>query len=84
MNARFSKEFMERLKKLKKGERKAIEDSVKSVMENPELGKPLQHSLKGLRSYRSGDLRIIYSIDKETIFFITFGHRKKVYRDLKR
>ena len=84
MNVQFSKEFMERLKKLKKGEKRAIEDSVKSVMDNPESGKPLQHSLKGLRSYRSGDLRIIYSIEKDTIFFITFGHRKKVYRDLKR
>ena len=84
MNVQFSKEFMERLKKLKRGEKRFIEDIVKSIMDSPELGKPLQHSLKGLRSYRSGDMRIIYSVEKDTIFFITFGHRKKVYRDLKK
>ena len=71
-------------KSSEKVRKKLIEASVKSLMDNPELGKALRHSLKGLRSYRSGDLRIISSMGKDTIFFITFGHRKRIYRDLKK
>ena len=84
MKIEFSKEFMDRLKKLKRGERKYIEAIVDSIIENPECGKPLQHSLKGLRSCRHGDMRIIYRFERDALFFITFGHRKKIYRDLKR
>ncbi len=84
MKVEFSKEFMERLKKLKKWDKKELEKAVDEIIEDPEAGKPLRHSLKGLRSYRKGDIRVIYSIEKDAIFFVTFGHRKKVYRDLKR
>jgi len=52
------------------------------IARNPLLGKPLQGPLKGLRSQRIGNLRIIYKIIKNelTIMVINLEHRKQVYR----
>ena len=45
------------------------------------FGKPLTGNLKGLWSYRAGNFRIIYQIQKESdiAFIITIGHRRGVY-----
>ncbi len=47
-------------------------------------GKRLTGKLKGYRSWRSGDFRIIYDVQFETdiIRVIRIGHRKDVYRSL--
>ena len=52
---------------------------------NPLLGKPLHGVLKGLRSQRVGNLRIIYQIikNKLVIMVINLEHRKKVYQGFK-
>lgn len=49
---------------------------------DPLLGKPLQGPLKGLRSQRIGNLRIIYKIIKNEliILIINLEHRKNVYK----
>ncbi|MGC9200932.1 MAG: type II toxin-antitoxin system RelE family toxin, partial [Candidatus Aenigmatarchaeota archaeon] len=49
-------------------------------LENPELGKPLKYSFKGLRTERVGKFRIIYEIEGNIVVFHTFEHRKKVYK----
>ena len=45
------------------------------------LGKPLKGIFKGLHRYRSGDYRVIYSIDrkKNTIQILRIGKRKEIY-----
>ena len=55
------------------------------IAHDPLLGKPLQGTLKGLRSQRIGNLRIIYQIIKNelVVMVINLEHRKKVYRGLK-
>ncbi len=47
-------------------------------------GKRLTGKLKGYRSWRSGDFRIIYDVlfETDTIRVIRIGYRKDVYRDL--
>ena len=52
------------------------------IAHNPLLGKPLHGALKGLRSQRTGNLRIIYQIinRKLAIIVINLEHRKQVYR----
>ena len=50
---------------------------------NPEiLGKPLKGMFKGLFSYRIGDYRVIYTLDRaeNTIRILHVKHRKEAYR----
>jgi mRNA interferase RelE/StbE len=44
-------------------------------------GKPLRHNLSGFWSLRTGDYRILYSMDKEAnlVTIIRIDHRKDVY-----
>ena len=64
-----------------------IKEEITKILEeeiayNPLLGKPLQGPLKGLRSQRIGNLRLIYQIIRNelTIMVISLEHRKQVYR----
>jgi mRNA interferase RelE/StbE len=52
-----------------------------SLREDPRRGKPLQLTLKGLYSWRTGDWRIVYRIEAERIeiLVVTTGHRREVF-----
>ncbi len=59
-----------------------IIEHLKNLEQEPDnFGKPLTGNLRGLWSYRTGDFRIIYQIQKERsiVFVITIGHRRGVY-----
>ncbi len=59
--------------------KKAIE---KKLAVNPiAFGKPLRHSLKGLRRLRVDDYRVIYKIDEkiEKVLIVKIAHRREVY-----
>lgn len=52
------------------------------LINNPiRFGKPLRYSMKGYRSLRVGDYRIIYKIEIDTkvVTIIAIKHRKSVY-----
>ena len=53
-------------------ETKLLSDPVK-------FGKPLRYSLKGCRSLRVGDYRVIYQIVDRTINILLIQHRKDCY-----
>lgn len=53
-------------------EKKLLSDPVK-------FGKPLRYSLKGCRSLRIGDYRVIYQIIDTTINILVIRHRKDSY-----
>lgn len=56
---------------------KAIEDK---LLTHPlKFGKPLREPLKGLRSLRVGTYRILYQVNKDTVYVVTIRHRKDVY-----
>ena len=84
MNIYFTKEFTKNYKKLKSDERELIDKAVDEIIANPDCGKPLRYSLKGLRSYRTGNMRVIYRIEGEDLYFVTFGARKNIYKELQR
>ena len=84
MNAYFSKEFTKIYKKLKEDRKRLIDRAIDDIMENPDCGKPLKYALKGLRSYRIENMRVIYRIEKDSIYFVTFGLRKNIYELLKK
>ncbi|MBT3292775.1 type II toxin-antitoxin system RelE/ParE family toxin [Candidatus Peregrinibacteria bacterium] len=71
---RFPKPDLKRIKK-------TIEDKLTT---NPEaFGKPLRFSLKGHRSLRVGDYRIIFRIENDTVKILVISHRSVVYEDYK-
>lgn len=51
------------------------------LLNNPEIfGKPLKKSLKGFRSLRVGDYRIIYLIEKHVVLIVIIQHRSVAYK----
>ena len=65
---------------IKKDIQKAIEEKLTT---SPEFfGKPLQFSLKGLRSMRVGDYRVIFGLSKDVVQIVLIGHRSVVYKDI--
>ena len=66
--------------------RRQVWAATETLAEDPERGKPLQMTLKGLRSWRTGAYRIIYRIveDRIEILVIAIGHRGDVYERIRR
>jgi len=60
--------------------KKMIEEK---LSKRPELfGKPLRKSLKGYRSLRVGDYRVIFRIDKRAIRIYAIENRSIVYEEV--
>jgi mRNA interferase RelE/StbE len=58
--------------------KKAIDEK---LVASPELfGKPLQFSLKNVRSMRVGDYRVIFQMSQNTVRVVMIGHRSTVYK----
>jgi mRNA interferase RelE/StbE len=58
--------------------KRAIES--KLISHPIEFGKPLRYSLKGARSFRVGDYRVIFTIEPDDVVLIVkIGHRRDVY-----
>jgi mRNA interferase RelE/StbE len=74
------------LRKLDPQIRRRIRAALEELKQEPERGKPLQLTLKGLRSWRTGDFRIVYRIveDRIEILVLAVGHRRDVYDRLRR
>jgi mRNA interferase RelE/StbE len=66
----------------KKRIKKIIE--TKLALEPLLFGKPLQYSLKGLRSLKVGDYRIVFVIEDKEIFVVLIAHRREVYTEVKK
>ena len=62
--------------------RKAIEDRL--ILDPVRFGEPLRRSLAGFRKLRVGDHRVIYQIRGQTVVILKRGHRKEVYKKLRR
>ncbi|MBI4433109.1 MAG: type II toxin-antitoxin system RelE/ParE family toxin [Candidatus Omnitrophica bacterium] len=60
--------------------KKKIRSGLDAILSDPFSGKALIEDLHGLRSYRIGDLRIIYKIDHTAINIVVVGPRKTIYQ----
>jgi mRNA interferase RelE/StbE len=62
-----------------------VRAALETMEKDPLRGKPLQFALKGMRSWRTGDFRIVYRLFEERveILVITVGHRREVYERLR-
>jgi len=70
---------------LPKKERGRIRQAIQEKLTmHPEVfGKPLRRSLKGYRSLRVGDYRIVFRIEQHAVKIFVIGHRSVVYGDYK-
>ncbi len=51
----------------------------KLVIDPVRFGKPLQHSLRGLRSLRVGNYRVVFLLKAKEVFVVLIAHRSIVY-----
>ena len=73
------------IRKLHPQVRRQVKAAVERLADDPTRGKPLQLTLHGLRSWRSGEWRIIYRAanDRVVVLVIAVGHRREVYDRLR-
>ncbi|NOZ93155.1 MAG: type II toxin-antitoxin system RelE/ParE family toxin [Acidobacteria bacterium] len=69
------------IRKLDPQVQKRIRAAVEILRTDPLRGKPLQLTLQGLRSWRTGDWRIVYRVieNRLEILVVAVGHRREVY-----
>jgi len=77
--------FQKLRKKLDRAaEKEALKQAILSVVASPLAGKKLKGELKDLRRFRysvSGqERRLIYRVQKESIYLVSFGPREGIYR----
>ena len=74
------------IRKLDPGTRNRVRAAVEELSRDPLQGKPLSFTLKGLRSWRTGDWRIVYKAEAErvVVVVVTVGHRRDVYGRVRR
>ncbi|HOC78600.1 MAG TPA: type II toxin-antitoxin system RelE/ParE family toxin [Methanofastidiosum sp.] len=77
----FTKSFSSIYSRFNDNFKKIVDESIDTICEFPERGKPLRH-YKNIRSKRLSNLRIIYTIKGDTVIFLVIGHRKTVYKEL--
>jgi addiction module RelE/StbE family toxin len=77
-----TRQFDKRFHKLTR-KNQALEDQIfgkiSEIIENPEIGVPKRHELKGLRAVHVDPFVIIYSIIGDRIVFLHFDHHDHVY-----
>ena len=82
---RYTETAAKAIKKLDPTVRKRVRAAIDALREDPHRGKPLQLTLKGLCSWRTGDWRIVYRIrrSRSRSSHATTGHRREVYDRLR-
>jgi mRNA interferase RelE/StbE len=61
--------------------KKKVRASLKLIMADPGEGKSLRGELFGLRSFRVGRFRIVYSVKKDIIEIVAVGPRERIYEE---
>lgn len=73
------------IRKIDPAVRRRLSAAFQKLREEPDRGKPLQLSLRGLRSWRTGDYRIVYRVidARIEVLIVAVGHRRDVYDKLR-
>jgi mRNA-degrading endonuclease RelE of RelBE toxin-antitoxin system len=76
--------FEKKFKKLTKKDRLLKERIIRKLQEiinNPDIGKPKRHALRGLRSVHIDPFVLAYIVIKDTILLINIDHHDKAYEE---
>lgn len=77
----FKKSVSRDLKKIDKEQVKRILNKIESELpQKAEIFPTLSGKFSGLRRFRVGDFRVIFSIIGDTVLVLRIGHRKEVYK----
>jgi|GEM_PF-289955 mRNA interferase RelE/StbE len=76
---RYALDIKKQISSLDKKILEQILKKTEQLIENPNLGKPLQNEFSGCRSLHIGQYRVIYEIKSDKIYILTVGHRKNIY-----
>ncbi|OHD67457.1 MAG: hypothetical protein A2W19_03255 [Spirochaetes bacterium RBG_16_49_21] len=77
-----SREIKDLISKLHPHIKKKIKAGMRTILEEPDIGKELKGELNGLFSFRIGKFRIIYRLEKQRIIHIlVIGPRKTIYEE---
>ena len=70
------------LKQIGTREQRRIRQAIEGkILTDPiQFGKPLQHSLRGLRSLRVGDYRVVFQLSENEVYVVLIAHRSAVYK----
>ena len=79
--------FSRKVKKLKKQEKKELDNAVLDILNNPGIGEEKVGDLAGVLVYKSRINRqlilLSYTYDEKDITLLTFGSHENFYKDLK-
>ena len=80
-NIKYTPTAAKAIRKLDTSTRAQVRAAINRLAEDPTRGKPLQLTLKGLRSWRTSDWRIVYRVTEThlEILIVAVGHRRDVY-----
>ncbi len=83
--ARYTQEAAGRIWKLHPDVKREIKAGIRTLIEHPLEGHPLQFELSGYRSYRIRTYRVIYRLNEEddAVDVIFVGPRRNVYEELR-
>ncbi len=82
----YSREFEGVLKKLKKRNKDIfdrIENQIIKILHEPNIGKPLRHTLRNRRRVHVGSFVLIYEFHQGELRFIDFDHHDRIYKKSK-
>jgi mRNA interferase RelE/StbE len=80
-NVTYKKSIQRDLRQLSKSEAKRILNQIEQeLVKDPASNPVLKGQFTGLRKYRVGDYRVIYSLLKTEIRILRIGHNKDVYK----
>ena len=78
--------FAKQKKKLKKNQRKKLDEAIKEILANPDIGDPKKGDLQGIRvyKYKTGNnlLLLAYEIEGSTLYLYSMGSHQNFYREL--
>jgi len=61
--------------------KRKIKAALQAILIEPQAGKALKNELAGLRSFRVGNLRVVYRIKERVIEIVAIGPRKRIYEE---
>lgn len=80
--------FAKQKKKLHKNQIKDLDNAIKMIFENPDIGDMKVGDLQGIRIYKfksmNNHILLAYEVDFNTLYLYAFGSHENFYRDLKK